>query len=36
MKKEGSAIELEKLGVKLPKWHNLPGKTLKRSMIFNQ
>nr|CAD2198569.1 unnamed protein product [Meloidogyne enterolobii] len=30
IKKEGRTVELEKLGVKLPAWHNLPGRTLKR------
>uniref|UniRef100_A0A915MCU3 Uncharacterized protein n=1 Tax=Meloidogyne javanica TaxID=6303 RepID=A0A915MCU3_MELJA len=30
IKKEGRTVELEKLGVKLPAWHNLPGRVLKR------
>ncbi|CAK5055604.1 unnamed protein product [Meloidogyne enterolobii] len=30
IKKEGRTVELEKFGVKLPAWHNLAGKALKR------
>uniref|UniRef100_A0A1I8C233 RRM domain-containing protein n=1 Tax=Meloidogyne hapla TaxID=6305 RepID=A0A1I8C233_MELHA len=33
IRKKGRTVKLEKLGIKLPAWHNLPGKGLKRSLI---
>ncbi|KAL7073875.1 hypothetical protein ACQ4LE_006447 [Meloidogyne hapla] len=35
IRKKGRTVKLEKLGIKLPAWHNLPGKGLKRKYYRN-